>query len=75
MEGDRSQKLHVIEGTVPSLDSIPIGCRFAPRCPFADSVCLEKAPDLTETSSNQKVRCWHFEKIAQEEECYANVSS
>lgn len=75
MEGDRSQKLHVIEGTVPSLDSIPIGCRFAPRCPFADSVCLEKAPDLTETSSDQQVRCWHFEKIAQEEECYANVSS
>jgi len=75
MEGDRSQKLHVIEGTVPSLDSIPIGCRFAPRCPFADSLCLEKAPDLTETSSDQKVRCWHFEKIAQEEEGYANVPS
>lgn len=75
MEGDRSEKLHVIEGTVPSLDKVPVGCRFAPRCPYADSLCIEKAPDLTETSANQKVRCWHFEKIAQEEECYANVSS
>ncbi|MCF2649229.1 MULTISPECIES: ABC transporter ATP-binding protein [Niallia] len=75
MEGDRSEKLHVIEGTVPSLDKVPVGCRFAPRCPYADSLCLEKAPDLTETSANQKVRCWHYEKIAQEEECYANVSS
>lgn len=74
MEGDRSEKLHVIEGTVPSLDNVPTGCRFAPRCPYADSLCLEKAPDLRETSTKQKVRCWHFEKIAQEEEAYANVS-
>ncbi|CAM5399402.1 ABC transporter ATP-binding protein [Niallia circulans] len=74
MEGDRSEKLHVIEGTVPSLDNVPTGCRFAPRCPYADSLCLEKAPDLRETSTKQKVRCWHLEKIAQEEEAYANVS-
>jgi peptide/nickel transport system ATP-binding protein len=70
LEGDRSQMLHVIEGTVPSLDNIPKGCRFAARCPFADELCRESAPDLRIHEGNKKVRCWHFEKIAQEEGLY-----
>jgi peptide/nickel transport system ATP-binding protein len=70
LEGDRSQMLHVIEGTVPSLDNIPKGCRFAARCPFADELCKESAPDLRIHEGNKKVRCWHFEKIAQEEGLY-----
>ncbi|MDR4888147.1 ABC transporter ATP-binding protein [Fredinandcohnia sp. QZ13] len=68
LEGDRSQKLHVIEGTVPSLDNIPKGCRFADRCPFADELCRESAPELRIYEGDKKVRCWHFEKIAQHEE-------
>ena len=34
------ERLATIEGTVPSADSQPKGCRFAPRCPFADRRCL-----------------------------------
>ncbi len=68
LDGDRSKELHVIEGTVPSLNNVPIGCRFATRCPFADKLCMEKAPELTEFKEGQKVRCWHAEKIALEEE-------
>jgi peptide/nickel transport system ATP-binding protein len=68
LEGDRSEKLHVIEGTVPSLDKIPKGCRFAPRCPHADEMCREKAPELEQHEGRQKVRCWHYEKIALNEE-------
>ncbi|MFB9987143.1 ABC transporter ATP-binding protein [Bacillus benzoevorans] len=68
LEGDRSHKLHVIEGTVPSLDNVPKGCRFAPRCPFADELCREKAPDLVQHGEMQKVRCWHFKEIALQEE-------
>ena len=41
LEGDRSQKLHMIEGTVPSLDNIPKGCRFVARCPYGDELCRE----------------------------------
>lgn len=68
MDGDRSQKLHVIEGSVPSLENVPNGCRFAGRCKFATELCLEKAPELEEKGNGRKVRCWHADKIAQEEE-------
>jgi oligopeptide/dipeptide ABC transporter ATP-binding protein len=46
MDCDRSQPLHVIEGTVPSLHSVATGCRFAPRCPFADELCRTRMPGL-----------------------------
>ncbi|MBO1002365.1 ABC transporter ATP-binding protein [Pseudogracilibacillus auburnensis] len=68
IDGDRSEKLHVIEGTVPALDNIPKGCRFATRCPFADELCVEKVPELREFKNGQKARCWHAEKIAEEDQ-------
>jgi peptide/nickel transport system ATP-binding protein len=68
MDGDRSKKLHVIEGMVPSLNNIPKGCRFAARCPFADELCRESAPELTVHEGNKKVRCWHYERISNHEE-------
>ncbi len=68
MEGDRSQMLHTIEGTVPSLDNIPKGCRFVTRCPYGDDYCREHAPDLVPDSEKQKVRCWYYKEIALQEE-------
>lgn len=68
LDGDKSEKLHVIKGMVPTLNNVPKGCRFAPRCLYADELCLEKAPDLTEYRKGQKVRCWHAERIVLEEE-------
>ena len=65
LEGDRSQELHVIEGTVPSLNNVPKGCRFAARCPFADDLCREAEPALRVYQGDHKVRCWHYEKINQ----------
>ena len=35
LDGDRHAPLHVIEGTVPPLSNVPVGCNFAARCPFA----------------------------------------
>lgn len=72
LDSDRSEKLYTIEGNVPSIDNIPKGCRFAPRCPYASDLCFEKEPIL-ETYNNQKVRCWHVDKInKQGVESYAN---
>lgn len=68
MDGDRHHELHVIKGIVPSLDNVPPGCRFAERCEFADELCRTKLPGLESASDTQKVRCWHFEKIAKQEE-------
>lgn len=64
LEGERTQKLHVIEGTVPSLNHVPTGCRFVTRCPYGDEKCRENPPDLVQDGENQRVRCWHYKKIA-----------
>ena len=75
MDGDRSQNLHVIEGTMPSLHDMPKGCRFASRCPYADKLCKEQAPKLETLQSMHKVRCWHYEEIVEMEELtYADAS-
>lgn len=63
IDGKRGEKLHVIEGIVPSLHQIPRGCRFAPRCPFADEKCRHHPPDLFEVGDSHKARCWHHERI------------
>jgi peptide/nickel transport system ATP-binding protein len=50
-------RLEAIAGVVPNpLDPIT-GCRFAPRCPFAQAVCLEAAPPLREIAAGHKVAC------------------
>lgn len=71
LDGDRSLELHVIEGTVPSLNNVPSGCRFASRCAFADELCIESQPELREFKDGQQVRCWHAEKILESEGQYA----
>lgn len=35
-------KRSTLEGTVPILEQMPIGCRLGPRCPFAQKKCIEK---------------------------------
>lgn len=63
LDGDRKKELNVIPGTVPSLNNVPKGCRFATRCEFADSKCQEEMPELITCGENRKVRCWHYETI------------
>ncbi|MTD30651.1 ABC transporter ATP-binding protein [Planomicrobium sp. YIM 101495] len=59
IDEDRDE-LYTIEGSVPSAYNMPVGCRFASRCEFAQAVCLEKKPDLIEQSDGTKVRCWMY---------------
>ncbi len=44
--GDPGRALPVIEGQVPSPGDWPVGCRFAPRCPWADEACRAAAIPL-----------------------------
>ncbi|MFC7364251.1 MULTISPECIES: ABC transporter ATP-binding protein [Bhargavaea] len=65
--GDRSQKLHTIQGVVPALDNVPKGCRFAPRCPYATDKCMTEFPLLETLENGQKIRCWHHQEIMERE--------
>jgi oligopeptide/dipeptide ABC transporter ATP-binding protein len=59
IDEDREELL-AIEGSVPSPTDMPIGCRFAPRCPYATALCHEKLPDLLSLGDNSQVRCWIY---------------
>ena len=64
--GERSQRLDVIPGVVPSLIDLPPGCKFAPRCRQREehemSICTEVAPELKIVSDDagHLVRCWLY---------------
>ena len=58
VEGDKRERLFVIEGIVPLLSEIPEGCRFSPRCPYATEQCCRAAPELHDTGYGHRVRCW-----------------
>ncbi len=51
-------RLPTIEGSVPPLHALPLGCRFHPRCPKAQEICKKQEPPVTLYSSNHKVRCF-----------------
>src|SRR5690349_4028875 len=53
----RKPRLEAIAGVVPSLLDPPPGCRFAPRCPYASSICVEAVPPLREIAPGHKVAC------------------
>ena len=53
------ERLATIEGTVPSPNNQPKGCRFSPRCPFADRRCREEPPPLREIDAGHQVACWY----------------
>jgi len=52
------ERLATIEGMVPGANNQPKGCRFAPRCPFADARCREAPPPLHDIGSVHRVACW-----------------
>lgn len=62
LDGDPNERLYMIKGTVPLLNQIPNGCRFAPRCPYATDKCRTNMPELKAVSPTQKVRCWMVEE-------------
>src|SRR5690606_22871056 len=48
-----------LQGDPPSPIQPPPGCRFAGRCPVAQSVCHQEVPPLREVAAGRKVAC-HF---------------
>jgi peptide/nickel transport system ATP-binding protein len=57
------QDLLGIPGNPLDLMNPPAGCRFAPRCPHAQPICLSDDPVLTEIANNHYVACHFSEEI------------
>src|SRR6187401_1244814 len=45
--GARGSKLQAINGTVPPIGQLPVGCAFAPRCPNRFEPCDVSVPGMT----------------------------
>lgn len=65
IDGDRSQPLFSIPGSIPSQENMSVGCRFNPRCAFATEKCLTEEPPLL-TEGTRKVACWNYKTITKE---------
>ncbi|MFI1289336.1 ABC transporter ATP-binding protein [Streptomyces sp. NPDC020792] len=57
--GHKGRELYAIKGLPPSLQAIPPGCAFHPRCPMARDVCRTDVPPLYEVSESRASAC-HF---------------
>jgi peptide/nickel transport system ATP-binding protein len=46
-----------IKGRIPTTEYDIIGCRFAPRCPYASDTCNSEEPELVEVDKDHFVAC------------------
>ena len=53
-------RLEAIPGRPPNMIAPPPGCRFAPRCPYAQDKCHREPPPLVEDAQDagHLYRCW-----------------
>lgn len=64
-----NERLHVIEGVVPSLVHMPrTGCRFAPRISWIPKEAHEEHPTFHEVAKNHFVKCtcWKYFRFREE---------
>jgi peptide/nickel transport system ATP-binding protein len=64
--GPNHVRLAVIPGRPPDLLAPPKGCRFSPRCPYAQDRCLTEEPPLRDAADlpggsavEHSYRCWY----------------
>jgi oligopeptide/dipeptide ABC transporter ATP-binding protein len=57
----RTERLPSIEGQPPSLHALPGGCRFAPRCQYADARCHAEYPPVFPVGPGHEAACWRAE--------------
>jgi peptide/nickel transport system ATP-binding protein len=53
----QTSHLATIAGLVPDMTRLPSGCRFAPRCPFADETCVAAPPPMLALGPGHWSRC------------------
>ena len=58
-----NRKLTSIRGNPPDLINPPKGCKFNPRCPFAQDICRTEEPQLEQVGDNRSVACHFWEEI------------
>ena len=60
----RAERLVSIEGQPPALQRLPPGCRFAPRCRYAEDRCGREYPPAFAVGPAHEAACWRVEPSA-----------
>ena len=47
----------ILSGEIPSPINPPSGCKFRTRCPKAEAICAEKAPEFREVENGHYCAC------------------
>lgn len=58
MPGRSRERLRTIEGTVPTLGALPVGCAFHPRCPDRFAPCTAAVPPDYRVGEAHGARCY-----------------
>lgn len=58
IDPERRTERIILGGDVPSPLAVPPGCRFHPRCPFAEARCRLEEPPLRDLGSGHEAACW-----------------
>jgi peptide/nickel transport system ATP-binding protein len=60
LEQPSHSRLQIIGGRPPDLVNSPPGCKFAPRCPYAQEKCHSEEPPLVEAETpGHYFKCWY----------------
>src|SRR6201996_3293388 len=65
-DGSTIKRLYNIPGMPPDLTAPPPGCKFAPRCRYAQDSCRASEPSLTDAGGAHFFRCYFPVGTAQE---------
>ncbi|MFH1499990.1 MAG: ABC transporter ATP-binding protein [Verrucomicrobiota bacterium] len=57
LDSPRKTRLPVIEGQVPAITELPVGCRFQNRCPHRIAACADAPPPLETVSTGHTAAC------------------
>ncbi|WP_212524326.1 oligopeptide/dipeptide ABC transporter ATP-binding protein [Actibacterium sp. MT2.3-13A] len=57
-------KGHAVEGDPPNPIAPPPGCRFHPRCPYAEARCRQERPRLAPIAEGESVACHRHEELS-----------
>jgi oligopeptide transport system ATP-binding protein len=63
----RAKRLDPIQGLPPSLEHLPKGCAFHPRCAFRFDRCFAERPPLLPVEDDREKACWHQGELNYEE--------
>src|SRR6185436_14336444 len=66
-KNETSSRLPTIKGMVPSIHSLPRGCKFNPRCPDVMDICLGNEPALMAAGEQHTARCYLHGELADPE--------